>query len=57
MGTVRRIIVLAVILLVFVIGTDMLIQQYRMFKKAYLELEFLISHPSIETQDIFREED
>lgn len=55
--TVRRIVMLAVMLLVFVIGTDMLVQQYLLFKRAYFELEYLISHPSIETGDTSWEEE
>ena len=50
MRSIKQFLTYAVLLLVFVIGTGMLLKQYTIYKKAYQELGQIISHSSIETE-------
>ena len=56
MKSVKQLLMYAALLLIFVIGTGILLEQYRMYKKAYQELGRMIAHTSIDTELFYREE-
>ena len=56
MRNVKQFLIYAALLLVFVIGTGILLKQYKIYKKAYQELGEIISHTSIETELFYTEE-
>ena len=56
MRDVKRFLTYAALLLVFVIGTGVLLRQYSIYKKAYQELGQIISHASIEIELFYTEE-
>lgn len=57
MKSVKQLLMYAALLLVFVIGTGILLKQYRIYKKAYQELGRMISHTSIDTEAFYAEEE
>ena len=56
MRNVKQFLTYAAILLIFMIGTGILMKQYKMYKKAYQELGQIISHTSIEPELFYIEE-
>ena len=56
MRNVKQFLLYAALILVFVIGTGMLLKQFKLYKKAYQELGRIISHASIETEMFYTEE-
>ena len=56
MRRMKQFLSLAVLLIVFVIGTSILLKQYRVCKRAYQELGKNISHSTIELETDIEDE-
>jgi len=56
MKSVKSILMLVVMLLIFVLETGFLMSQYKLYKKAFSELEKTILHQSIEAGGFSTEE-
>lgn len=56
MRSVKQFLTYAALLLVFVIGTAIVLKQYKMYKRAYQELTQIIAHTSIETETFHMKE-
>ena len=57
MDSIKKILMLAVIVIIFVIGTGTLLEQYFVYKRSYQELANNISHASIENEVIMIEQE